>query len=120
MTSTQKIRGQTIFLDLHECINKQLLGTETNPSQWECLHDQNEKHIGTMTTENTKVRRLIDNFELLINMVIVPDRRDDWIAAVSSHRLAMKILREKEDLSDEEVVEFQGNVDVSFDLWVKL
>ena len=118
--SSESGRINRMFQDVHEVINKHVLGSEFNPTQWECPYDKKEKQIGTITMENTKVRKIVSNFESLIILVITPDRQESWKISVNSYCVSMNIVRSKNDLDHEQIVEFQRYIDLFFRKWVKL
>lgn len=48
------------------------------------------------------------------------DRREQWRRCVFFYLEGMKLLNQKEDLTDEEIAEFQRMADAYFNLWVRL
>ena len=85
-------RINQMFWDVHEAVNKHIIGSEFNPTQWECPYDKKEKQIGTITMENTKVRKIVSNFQSLIVLVITPNRQESWIISVNSYCAGMEIV----------------------------
>ena len=118
---TEKQRVRAYVKEIEKIINENVLGEEWNPSQWKCPYDEKTSTLGPLSMENTKVRKVMNNLELLIE-VSVPDqdRQEKWLQCVPNYRLAMELARQKSDLSVEDVANFQREIDDFFQDWVKL
>jgi hypothetical protein len=102
-------------------INKDILGTRANPAQWQVPFDTVKKEICVLTMENGRCRRVVDELERLIELCIDdPTETEYWLTAVRHYRYAMIQLRQKTDLSDSEIYNFQKNADIFFQAWVNL
>ena len=101
--------------------NTVVLGSEDNPSQWACPYDAKEQEIGTICLDNNRTRAIVQQLDPLIDICIDdPERKEEWKQSVKFHCNALELLRKKDDLSDDEIAQFQGNVDDFFQIWIKL
>ena len=118
-TVNQTVRAYVNVIET--TINERVLGEEWNPSQWKCPYDEKEKKLGPLSMENTKIRKVIDKLELLIEVSVTnQDRKEKWLRCIPKYRLAMELARQKSDLSNEDVSNFQRAVDEFFQDWVEL
>ena len=110
------------FLDSIEGFcNTEVFGSDDNPAQWQCPFDGNDKQIGTICLDNNRMRALVDELRALIDICIVDnDRKEKWKQFVGFHSKSLEILRSKDDLSNNEIAEFQRNADSAFQIWVSL
>ena len=71
--------------------------------------------------DNNKTWLIINSFEeLLKHCGIEHDRIVMYHQAISNYREAMTILRQKEDLTNDQITIFQSKIDVYFQNWVSL
>ena len=107
---------------IEKCMNETILGTVNSPAQWKCPYDYNEGKLGSITLENWRVRRVMDQLELLVNLSI-PDvnRKTAWDRSLPKYRAVMLQARCKVDWNTpENIAQFQLLVDEWFQDWIWL
>jgi hypothetical protein len=106
---------------LEKIINTRILGDEMDPLQWECPTEDNGQSIGSITLDNNRARKIVANVEELVELS-VPDsvRKEQLLFAIRKYNAATTIMRQKSDFTDEQILQFQANVDDFFQVWVKL
>ena len=94
-------------------MNTEVLGNTDNPGQWDCPRDRNQKVVGEICLDNNCTRKIIDNFDMFIDLCI-PDEaaNDKWKVCIGFYQQAITMLWKKDDFSDEEIDQFQSNVDI--------
>lgn len=118
-------RMKRFFSDIEDVCNKQIWGTEENPTQWQCPRDEAKKELGTICLDNNKTRRLINAIDHLYGFCLEHSDEQDsryflWKRCIPFYRQAMIIVRSKEDLSQEQTIKFQQCIDLFFQDWVYL
>jgi hypothetical protein len=109
------------FRSIANIVNKQVLGTEENSTEWECATDDKKKEIGTITMDNMRTRAIMARLELLIEECIVDeDDKEKWLVCIPKFREGMVKLRSKEDFDCAAVSAFQKDIDEFNQLWVEL
>jgi hypothetical protein len=79
------------------------------------------KEIGTITMANDRMRAVIDNIELFVEISIIDQpKKQTWIRAVSHYRRGMEALRRHEDFEPHEVMAVQKDLDIYFQDWIHL
>jgi len=102
-------------------VNKQVLGTNENLAEWECVTDNKKKEIGTITMDNVLTRAIMARLELLIEECIVDEEdKAKWLACIPKFRDGLVKLRSKEDFDGDAVSAFQKDIDEFYQLWVEL
>jgi hypothetical protein len=108
---------------IQEHINSKILGTPRRPSQWK-LPITEKKELGPISMTNTKVRKIIDNFDPLVDAVLPDDTpehtKDLWYKSMDSYRELMVMVRQREDFSDEDIEEFSDLCDDFYENWIEL
>jgi hypothetical protein len=114
-------RVKLFFERIADIVNKQVLGTETNSTEWECATDEKKKEIGTITMDNVRTRAIMARLELLIEECIIKEQdKAKWLACIPKFRDGMLKLRSKDDFDGDAVSAFQKDIDEFFQLWVQL
>eukprot|EP00978_Attheya_sp_CCMP212_P034430 scaffold144081_cov35-Attheya_sp.AAC.1 len=118
---------ETLFVgSIEDTMNSKILGDEFNRAFWRLPVEKEQgsitKKIGIVSLSNGRSRKVLETFDDLIDLCIVnPNKSAMWKEAWGHYRKAMVILRKKgEDYTIEEMTEFQGHVDIFFQLWVSL
>eukprot|EP00978_Attheya_sp_CCMP212_P045806 scaffold360937_cov63-Attheya_sp.AAC.1 len=118
---------ETLFVgSIEDTMNSKILGDEFNRAFWRLPVEKEQgsitKKIGIVSLSNGRSRKVLETFDDLIDLCIVsPNKSAMWKEAWDHYRKAMVILRKKgEDYTTEEMTEFQGHVDIFFQLWVSL
>jgi hypothetical protein len=114
-------RIERFFIRIADIVNKQVLGTQDNSTEWECATDDKMKEIGTITMDNVRTRAIMARLELLIEeCIVIEEDKDKWLACIPKFRDGMIKLRSKEDFGAQEISAFQKDIDEFFQLWVEL
>jgi hypothetical protein len=107
--------------DIEAVLNYQVLATEGNPTQWQINMSEDGKEIEVICMDNSRVRKVINNLDLLLDIsIVIPVDRQLWIEAMIAYRLGMQELRRHEDFTAEEVPEVKKLLDVFFQKWIAL
>jgi hypothetical protein len=118
---SEKKRWDTLFFDVQEFVNRRVLGDDLNQTQWQCPRDDAERQLGVICMDNTKIRKMMNKLDGLIDLCVVDAvRYDVWKTSMVSYRSMFVQMRKKEDLSTEEIVEFQSTTDIWFQQWIRL
>lgn len=119
-TTTNK-RIEKYIAEAEEIINKTILGTDDDPCHYRIPYDKETKALAPITMDNNRAREIVSNFSLLLDITVVNEpRKALWNIAIESYRRAMKLLRQKEDFTNERIEEVQKLMDLFFQNWVKL
>ena len=71
--------------------------------------------------DNVRTRRVVDSLDVLVDLCVTdPARASLWTAALNNYRIAMVLLRKREDFTNAEIAAFQSHVDKFFQPWVRL
>ena len=101
--------------------NREILGNDENPSQWEVPYDKKSKVIGLISLCNNRTRKFINNLGVLISICTPEgDRRTLWNNAISAYKNAMELVRQKEDFTDYAIFSYQREADKFFNYYVSL
>jgi hypothetical protein len=74
-----------------------------------------------MTIPNTKLRKFLDNFDLLVELCVVdPDRKEKWNEAIQLWVAYIAWAGQREDFSDDEINELEELGDEFFRIWLDL
>jgi hypothetical protein len=102
-------------------INTHILGDKFDPVQWECPTTDDGLMVGAITLDNNKARKIVENIEELADLSFAcSDRKYQFLFAVRKYNAALGILRQKQEYIDEDIVNFQSNVDDFFQVWIQL
>lgn len=116
-------RVEEFFMAIQNVVNTEILGDGYNPTQWQCPREDQGKAVGTITLDNTRVRKIMNSLDLLL-AVCFPEsesqEKDKWSSAVGYYRLGMKKLCGKEDFTDNMINSFQNDMDNFFQIWAEL
>jgi hypothetical protein len=86
-----------------------------------CPYDTQTKTITTICLDNVRTRKVVNSLETLIDVCIPEgDGRELWKATVDLYREAMLLLLIRDDLTDEQIFEFQWKVDQFAQGWFKI
>jgi hypothetical protein len=114
-------RVDLFFRRIADIVNKQVLGTANNSTEWECATDDKRKEIGTITMDNVRTRTIIGRIELLIEeCIVVEEDKTKWLASIPKFREGMVKLRSRDDFDADAIAAFQRDIDEFFQLWVEL
>jgi hypothetical protein len=114
-------RTEMFFDRVVAVVNKQVLGTADNSSEWRCAADEKRKEIDTIQMDNVLTRRIMGQLELLVEeCVATEDHKAKWLACIPKCRDGMTKLRSREDVDNNAVFSFQKDMDEFFQLWVEL
>jgi hypothetical protein len=126
--TSQNKRMAAYFVEVNRIVNCEILGTASNPSQWDCPRDERKRELGPITMDNVKTRKIIDDIETLVYACIPPDNPDErpklergpWLRCIPPYREAIIILRQKTDYAEDDIATFQKKIDEFFHEWAEL
>jgi hypothetical protein len=102
-------------------VNKQVLGTADNSSEWRCAADEKRKEIGAIQMDNVRTRRIMGQLELLVEeCIVMEDHKATWLACIPKFRDGITKLRSRDDFHNNAIFSFQKDMDEFFQLWVEL
>jgi len=121
LLTAQGLRIDAFFAEVNNIMNTIVIGSELHPGQWDCLKDKTKKEIGIICLDNNRTRKVVNSFDLFIDLCIVDENdKRKWKTSVSHYRDALKLLRKKTNLTVDEVESFQSHIDAFFVRWVNL
>ena len=112
---------ETYLQKVNLVFNEQIFGTKERPYTFKATYDSSKKLIDEITLDGLRCRILIYNFQPLIETCVKKDeRRNKWLFIVEHYIKSFKLLRKKEDLTPEEIKEFQYHVDLYFQMYMEM
>ena len=71
---------------------------------------------------NKRARLFIDSFSGFLEClpILTEDEKEMWVSLTTRYRVSMNILRQKEDYTDDTIIEFQKNIDVMYKLMIRI
>ena len=111
-----------LFKDkIADIMNRQILGTETQPTQWEVPYEKTTKKIGDICMDNVRIRRCNSKFHLLIDACIVrPEKIESWKRGMEYYKSALAKVNVRDEMTDEQIFSFQKDVDYWYREWLSL
>ena len=107
--------------DLEQIINRSILGTDDDPCQWMCPYDPKKKELGPITMDNVRTRRIIDSLDTIVDLCVIDEgRKTMWTSALNNYRIAMVLLRKREDFTNTAIATYQHHADKFFQSWILL
>jgi hypothetical protein len=107
--------------DIERIINRSILGTDDDPCQWMCPYDAKKKELGPITMDNVRTRRIVDSLDIVVDLCITDEvRKTLWITALNNYRIAMVLLRKREDFTNAMIATYQQHADKFYQAWVML
>ena len=101
-------RVSMYIAEVERMINRSILGTDDDPCQWMCPYDTKKKELGPITMDNVRTRRIVDALDIIIQFCVTDqDRKTLWTTALNNYRIAMVILRQREDFTNEMIASYQ-------------
>jgi len=117
----KKARREEYIKRIQRIINTKILGDEFDPLHWECPMTEDGESIGCITLDNNRARQIVSNMEELIELAVpTVSRKELYKFAIRKYNAAALIMRQKTDYTDEDIYNFQYNIDDFFQVWVKL
>lgn len=107
-------------------VNTQILGSPLRPTNWRLIESKDrsgKKVVGDQTMPNRHVRLFIHSLDKLVDVCLDVDsdeRALKWKECVAIYRDMIKVLRQKEDYTKEEIANWQQDADTFFLLWMDL
>ena len=107
--------------DINLIFNTEIFGNSDRPYTFKVPYDASKKVIDDVTLDGERCRQLSYNFHSLLSLCIIDDySRNEWIIIIENYIKAFEIVRKKEDLTDNEIKEFQLYVDIFFQKYMEL
>jgi hypothetical protein len=86
-----------------------------------CPYDAKKKELGPITMDNVRTRRVVDGFDIIIDLCVIDeDRKSWWSVALNNYRIAMVLLRKRDDFTNPEIASYQHHADLFFQAWIRL
>ena len=96
-----------------------MLGYDDVPGQWQVPYDTNAKKMDPICMDNTRVRKVIDSMDDLIDVCIAdPALQTRWKRAVGNYREGMVLMRSRNVMTDEEIFSYQRYMDYFHQEWI--
>jgi hypothetical protein len=88
------------LLDVQTMINKSILGTKTDPSQWQCKHvDERTKAVAPIIMDNVRMRQIVNALDKLIEIAAKSSEQETlWNETLNNYQTAMILLHKKRTL----------------------
>jgi hypothetical protein len=106
---------------IQEIFNTCILGDEDGPAQWTLPMSNDGKNVGIMCLDNTRIRKVIEQFEILVDVAVRDDARmQKYKYCIPEYRNGIELLRQCFEYSDEEIKVYQGHIDNWYQVWMPL
>jgi hypothetical protein len=97
------------------------MGSAARPISYQLPFDEKNKTIGTITLDNMKTRVVIEDIFKLVQVSIpTVEAQEEWKTCVGHYNDAIDILGQKNDLTDDEIMNFQWSVDPWRHCWIRI
>ena len=118
-------RREKYIATFEKIVNGKILGSAENGNSatWRIpIEDKKgKKVVGAISLNNMKMRKIMEGMiPLLIDVVIVDERQQQWRTAVSHIRAAFALTRKHGEYSDNKIIQFQIEVDKFYRPWLEL
>jgi hypothetical protein len=118
---TKKQRIEAYVDKVEEISNQKVLGNENYPACWHVPYNPSNSELNSITMDNPRTRKLINNLRDLVFVCIKNDTRQrNFLSCRHYYNKLMEILRKRTDFNDEEIDEFQKNADYFYIKWIDL
>jgi hypothetical protein len=111
---------ENYFTELNKVFNESIFGTKVRPYNFNVPYDARTKMIDTITFDGGKCRILLYNMHHLLDFCVTdPVNREKWNIIIENYIEAFQIVRQKQDLSRDEIKMFQNHVDKFFQVYTQ-
>jgi len=101
--------------------NTSILGDEDGPAQWCLPMNDDGKNVGIICLDNNQIRKVIDYFELLVDVAVTDNARAiKYATCINNYRDGMIILRQHLEFTDDNIKQFQNHMGTWFQIWMQL
>jgi hypothetical protein len=105
--------------DIERVVNESILGDPEHRAHWYLPYDPKVKEIAPITMDNNRVRKLMNQLEVMIELCIADGtEKEKWQIMMPHYRNAFVTLRTRHDMSNVEIESFQNEFDHFFQIWV--
>jgi hypothetical protein len=119
--NSKKKRIEAYISRLEWIINTRILGDELDPLQWECPTEDDGKSVGRITLDNNRAQKIVANMEDIVQLSIAEsERKEQLLFSLRKYNAATSIMHQKKYFTDDEIHQFQLNIDDFFQVWVRL
>jgi hypothetical protein len=116
-----KERIKAYAMSIENLLNQQILGDDDGPAQWSIPMSDDGKTVGAITSDNNRIRLILNSFEMLINASIIDiTRREKYHFSIPHYRDAMTIVWQQQEYTDNDIITYQNHVDTWFQIWNEL
>ena len=107
--------------DIERLINQTVLGTDEDPCPSMNPYDPKKKELGPITMENVRTRRVVDSLDIIIDFCVVDENwKTLWSTALNNYRIAMVLLRKRDDFTNPMISSYQHHADKFYQAWILL
>ena len=107
--------------DVEEILNKKIFGSVMRPSNFHLPFNFKEKKFEDITMDNNRTRQVMASCSDIVGLCIVDaTRHNQWLEIIQRYNIFMKVLRYKEDFSDNLISDFQFMVDDFYHLYIEV
>jgi hypothetical protein len=103
---------------IQDIVNTSMIGTITRPKQRKVPTNESGDAVVKVSFSNKKTRKFVDNLDNLIDFIFsAPEDTEmnrTWKTMINNYRDAMIIVRQPNEYSDEDIIEFQTKIDDFF------
>ena len=123
--SRAKERIKAYREQIEHIMNHEVMGDDDGPAQWSVPMYENGKAVGTITLDNiddnSRICLVLENFETLIALSISDEnRRNKYYYCIPLYHDAIQIDRQKDEFTDEDIIQYLNLIDSWFQVWVQL
>jgi hypothetical protein len=101
--------------------NTQIWGSDFAPTHWNMPVDPQKRIILTLCLDNERCKRAMENIDSLLEICFRPDQEpEEYSHCFFLYRKFFKLLRQKTEFTNEEIVECQVAIDEWYQVWWRL
>lgn len=110
----------TFFLTkIEEACNEKIWGATTRPTAWKVPFNWKDKKLDDITLDHNRTRKLMEHLHYLIEICISsPSKINKWNTIIIKYRDTMQRIHKKDDLSDEDIINFQKSADEFYQIYI--
>jgi hypothetical protein len=106
---------------MHKIFTEEIWGTHDKPATWNIPYNEDDQCLEAITMCNQSTREVMKKISLIIDKSIFDeDRKEKYKLCIQNYTNALNILRKKEDLTNDEIFEFQNEIDKFSNIWIEL
>ena len=104
--------------EIGRLINTAILGTTDD---WMRPYNAKKKELGPITMDNVRICHVVDGLDINIDLCVIDEDRKSWLSsALNIYRIAMVLLRKRDDFANPMIVSYQNHANLFFQVWIRL